>query len=485
VGDTPASELARRLERLIALAERDAELAKALRGAAEAVLALLPPERELPPIAEPAEAGGEETFSPPASAEDVARLMEGFPLGAPAPALEAEGEPPEFNLEEVAANLRLKAEACRWLEAHGYTDDYGAIAARNQLIDRGRVQSCYLWMFDLKVVNPFASELHGRLAERYHLTTEGLVLWQGLEGEAEEVEAAQLLAEAQASLRVAVAEARDLPSTHLEAQDDDQRAIFEELREFARLNEVYLNFLSLSQVPDPLAPPSLAERMTALRERLEHRAAKEKRERQTLNRLAYHARQLERGSHQPNHDRAKVVEAVHALVENGLPESAPAFDAPLEPILPLLTAGPTDPLLDRVLAYVKRRRSEGGEEVTVPEAPSPEVVGLAPLVAGKTILLIGGEPQREAALRLETALGCHVHWLTSEPHQSHYDFEPAIARGEVAVVVLLIRWSSHAFSEVAAFCRTYDKPLVRAPSGYGVNRLARAILNQASQQLAA
>ncbi|MDQ3250558.1 MAG: hypothetical protein M3Q45_15300, partial [Chloroflexota bacterium] len=67
--------------------------------------------------------------------------------------------------------------------------------------------------------------------------------------------------------------------------------------------------------------------------------------------------------------------------------------------------------------------------------------------------------------------------------QSYADFEPQVARPEVAVVILAIRWSRHGFGEVKAFCDQYDKLLVRLPGGYNPNLVAHHILNQVGARL--
>jgi hypothetical protein len=74
-------------------------------------------------------------------------------------------------------------------------------------------------------------------------------------------------------------------------------------------------------------------------------------------------------------------------------------------------------------------------------------------------------------------------WIETKEHQSIETFEPIIARPEVALVLLAIRWSSHAFGEVRQFCEQHRKPLVRLPGGYGLNQVATQIVLQSSQQL--
>ena len=105
-------------------------------------------------------------------------------------------------------------------------------------------------------------------------------------------------------------------------------------------------------------------------------------------------------------------------------------------------------------------------------------------MAGKSLVLIGAEGRREATEAIERAFGLsRVEWVATSEHESYRGFEPSIARSDVAAVLLLIRWSSHSFSEVKVICDRHGKPLVRLPGGYNPNQIAAAILSQASDRL--
>ena len=100
------------------------------------------------------------------------------------------------------------------------------------------------------------------------------------------------------------------------------------------------------------------------------------------------------------------------------------------------------------------------------------------------VIEVGGEPRPEAKRSLEKALQLEeLLWVTSSKHQSIETFEPVIARPDVALVLLAIRWSSHPFGDVRNFCEQYGKPLVRLPAGYNANQVAAQVLAQASSQL--
>ena len=100
------------------------------------------------------------------------------------------------------------------------------------------------------------------------------------------------------------------------------------------------------------------------------------------------------------------------------------------------------------------------------------------------MVLIGGDRRPEAHEALKAALGLkELLWIETREHESIDKFEPYVARTEVALVLLAIRWSSHSFGEVKGFCDRYGKPMVRLPGGYSPNQVAAQILAQCSGQL--
>ena len=111
---------------------------------------------------------------------------------------------------------------------------------------------------------------------------------------------------------------------------------------------------------------------------------------------------------------------------------------------------------------------------------------MAELLRGREVVLIGGEARPFAAEALREAFGLReLIWVGTRDHQSHAPFEPYVARPDVAVVLLAIRWSNHGFGEVKEFCDKYGKPLVRLKAGYHPNQVAVHVLAQAGERLAA
>jgi hypothetical protein len=98
------------------------------------------------------------------------------------------------------------------------------------------------------------------------------------------------------------------------------------------------------------------------------------------------------------------------------------------------------------------------------------------------VVLIGGDCRPYAEESLRSAFGLtQLYWIETRPGESFYTFEPYVARPDVVVVLLLIRWASHGFGEVGKFCAKYEKPLVRLPTGYSPNQVAVKIIENCPQ----
>lgn len=80
--------------------------------------------------------------------------------------------------------------------------------------------------------------------------------------------------------------------------------------------------------------------------------------------------------------------------------------------------------------------------------------------------LIGGVRLPEDHQALKAAVGLEdLVWFESRKHESIDVFEPYVARPEVAVELLAIRWSSHSLGDLKKFCDLHSEPMVRPPGG--------------------
>ena len=125
-----------------------------------------------------------------------------------------------------------------------------------------------------------------------------------------------------------------------------------------------------------------------------------------------------------------------------------------------------------------------GRKGTAPALPNAKVAEAARLLRGGSVVLIGGDRRPGAQEKLNTALNLkELLWIETRVHESIDKFEHYIARRDVALVLLAIRWSSHSFGDVKRYCDHYDKPIVRLPGGYNPIQVAAQILAQCSRQL--
>ena len=183
-----------------------------------------------------------------------------------------------------------------------------------------------------------------------------------------------------------------------------------------------------------------------------------------------------------------IARTVDEMVRDGLP---PSNAQVRELILKVPGAPPLDGVPEgfaRVVREVERyrNRSREPEDDAGPDPqPVPQVQEVAKLLAGKIVVLIGGKarPRRRQALEEAFELK-ELDWISTREHESVANFEPNVARPDVALVLLCIRWASHSFGQVKEFCDKYGKPLVRLPAGYNPNQVAVQILAQCDRQLA-
>lgn len=119
------------------------------------------------------------------------------------------------------------------------------------------------------------------------------------------------------------------------------------------------------------------------------------------------------------------------------------------------------------------------------DGTSDDVARLRALLDGRQIVVVGGEARPRQVQPLREAFG-NVHWESTRAHQSAEPFKPIVARPNVGVVVLLVRWASHSFGpELRALADEHGVPLVQYHGGANPQRMAYEILRQAGHRLGA
>lgn len=501
------------VERLVSLAAEDAQLRQQLRQLAQAVLERMdhspPTEAVAPPAPESAtEAAAsardgqptETSTSSPAEPQEPRTPLPELTLGratAPAepPAIAIPARwtaPDDSELGPIEQRCRLKAEGARWAATRRRLMQDGADFYRDiepmdrDIIARAKaLPDCFLWMCHPSGPSPSDPAAYEEVAGCFEAVAEALAVWRQAQENPElhgqdAAQALDLLAEAQSALRVAVDNIDGQP-------DSDQYKVFQWLRATANSNQIFIQrYMRADDLADPAGWSDLCARIEALDGRLQETRRQAKQRHKLLGKVRHKASLISAGSGDPAEHWRILAEAVDQLVREGLPPSSRQLRDLLVPVLEDLADLPELPRnfqlvlreIDRFLA------TQPPSETTRIARPTPEVQAAARLLKDRSVVLIGGHRRPESQQALREALGLReLIWVETREHEPIDTFEPYVARPEVALVLLAIRWSSHSHGEVQEFCQRHGKPLVRLPGGYSPNQVAAQIMQQCSQRL--
>ncbi len=497
-------------ERLIAMSVRDADLRAALRALAREILeateVTLPMESD--PDPDPAGTAGAPKTSDesplsgengkaqraeadadrrdprkPGAPREPLRALTFGRTTAPPPPPHSEATPrADFDdeLERLEKRCRAKSEAVRWqAECHRRLWEGVESPVEDDAVDRelfhwsGGLVDCFYFLEDEASQSSDLSLLDD-VGGCFEALAEALPLISRAAGRRGVLERAlTLLAEAQSMLRGALQRLRA-------PNDPDQLAAYQIVRDAAARHRIFVK--RYLRADDPADPAGWA----GLLSRIESAAASGQQSRQQKERLGRMRDRLEaiRQGAATDGDWQTVVELVEEAVAEGVPPSNREIR---ELLLPAIDDVPDREDLPPGFRLVLREMDRylatriSGPKASQNYVPPSEVKEAARLLEGRSVVLIGGIRRRESQEALRKALGLKdLIWIETKEHQSVEPFEPVVARPDVALVLLAIRWSSHAFGDVRQFCVRHDKPLVRLPGGYGPHQVAVQILSQAS-----
>jgi len=480
--DVLGKAIAGLLDRFLSLAAEDDRVRADLHTLAEALLAATEPPRPLPSI-EPSAADDARPAARAVPVEPLRELTLGKPRPTPSIEYPSGSTDSGTELVDLEDRCRRKAEAVRGvvarLNAGGDQADVGdpfdsrdpEIAAwADRLVSDPRVPPRPL---DPAMLNDLAG-CFDALAEALALARDvgtGGVRRGLLE------RSLFLVAEGQSALRAAVL-ALGLPG------DPEQIRAFEWLRGMAARYQIYISkFMRADRMAEPSRWPDLLARVASV-------GGKDRPARvDWLARVRPRVARIREGRGTDGDWREVAAELDRMVAAGGPPSNREVRDL----LLPVV-----DDLPDRddfphgfrlVLREIDRflaTRPAAEEDPAESAAPTPAVREARRLLGGRSAVLIGGGRRRDAQRGLTEALGLkELVWLETREHQSISAFEAVVARPDVAVVLLAIRWSSHSFGDVKQFCDRHGKPLVRLPGGYNPNQVAAQILAQCSEQLGA
>jgi len=400
----------------------------------------------------------------------------------------------DADLPLIEARCRLKAEGARWaarrqrmLQEH--VDFHSQIAPLDRdIIERARaLPDCYLWMCSPNAPTPADLSQWDQIASCFETFESALVLTRGLainpgsDRDAFE-QALHLLAEASSALRVAIDRIDG-------GSDRDQLRVHNWLRQTSAREQVFIaRYMKINDPADPDAIADLDQRIEQLDATLAAVRDEDKKRRSLFKRIHYHMRNRTNPEGITPYDWQRIIETVDELINNGERPSSRELRDVLAPVIDdLPDVGNELPANFHLVLRELDRYLESRPPATVQEqgpAYSEDVHQVARMLHGKAIVLIGGLRRRYAEEALKTAFGLRdLYWLDVPDHESITSFEPYIARSEVAVVIVAIRWSSHSYSGVSQYCTDYEKCMVRLRAGYNPNQVAKQILEQCGQRL--
>jgi len=403
-----------------------------------------------------------------------------------------------FDLSALAQRCAIKKEGATWAAARqqrlaqGIKNDLQLESYRQQLILHAQsLPDCHLWMCQ-REAPPLATTVQfEHVVGCFAVMMDTADLLHALLSESEEQspfleEALNLAAQAQATLHKAVAAIYGTP-------DDDQTQLFQWLKDITVLYHIQLRYMTKRNAADPAAWSTLQARIRALARKIQAVKQGTKQRKRLMGEIQRHCKVIRnyKGTKRLD-DWQRLAVAVTELIETGLPPSNVELRKHLLPVIDdlpeTLDLSKNFYLVLRELdRFLAKRPASAAKKAANRAGMSPieEVQRVRVLLRGRVVLIIGGERRPSAVDALTLAFGLkELIWIESY-EKTHINFEPYVARADIAVVILAIRWIPHSYGEVKEFCEQYDKPLVRLLAGYNPNQVAYTILNQVSHQLEA
>lgn len=403
-----------------------------------------------------------------------------------------------LDLDLVRIRSRLKADSCRLFirkrAAEPGSEEEAALRTRmdEMIAEAKALPKCFLWVFWRAESQPDDDTLR-QIADNYeaHARATELMLQidqSGARNDSDEVEAAMhLLAEANSALRVA------LRACWLRDDDNDQSDVHYWLRRETAARQVYIvRHMTVQDPADPALAQDRIERIRDLAARFAGRARREKQVRELLGKIRYHASRTVRAEAETAaEDWHKVAAAVASLADLGVassdrriaehlsPQAAAACPSELADLLGLAA------VLQRVLGQHADEPNDDTDTDSTARAWSEHVLQVRSLLRGRRMVIVGGERYPHAERRIIEAFElADADWVELTEHGSGAPMRGPILRPDTAVVIVIIKLTGHLHSEEAReYCRSADKPVVFLTGGYSPERIAMAVLEQASERL--
>jgi hypothetical protein len=496
----------RTIKRFSALASQDPSLRSDLRRLAEEVLAWTEPDERPEPgpaNVQPAILAAQSMMTSHALSATVAPVepLPALTLGTVTPP-SIESKSPAFprtwypvndsELPIIEARCRLKAEGVRWAaKRRRLLTDGASFSAEIEPMDRDiiarakEIPDCFLWMCHPSGPSPTDLVLFEDVAGCFEAAADVVSLVRRILAEPESSEedfehCLDLMAEAQSCLRAAIRQI-DGP------MDSDQIQIYNWLRHTASERQVFIQrYMRADDPAEPTTSAGLIARTDDLEAGVQSTISRARQRKKRIGKIRHKVSLLNSDSPGAEEHWRIIVQIADELVRDGLPPSNSELRDLLLPVIEdLPEVGDVPRGFELVLREIDRFLSlQPAQEVRRAPDLDPEIEKVAKLLEGKALVVIGGEGRPEAETALKKAFRLkELTWVATRSHESTTEFQPYVARPDVAAVLLAIRWSSHSFGEVKSYCDAHGKPFVRLPGGYNPRQVAAQILAQCSERM--
>lgn len=400
-------------------------------------------------------------------------------------------------IAQIRTCLLLKAESFCLQIDKSEEPDAPTEKAQNYLITKANAIGTRLWIFDvaLSLCRSYPEQL-ADLSILYLLCADSsallIELLNDIDNDQDNAfeeylkESLMLVAEAQSMLKTA------LERVAFAYEDPDQKQLFCVVRDLTAQRQIYIpRYMRTKDQADPSLWRNLKTRIQDFAKRLElrqtHRqivGAQQQAIKKTHGQINYHLKRIKDGIG-VEHDWQRIADALTQWSESGLKPDDQRLRIALEPVTMFLPEMVKNDAQKLIYAYIQSWEMEDdGEDVAIAEdneLDDPAIQQVANWLQGRTVVLIGGNERPLAKAALIKAFGLEdVIWVSTRPHETLEVFKTPIRRDEVSLVILAIRWASHAYGSISAFCRQMDKPFIRLPAGYNPRRVAYEIISQAS-----
>jgi hypothetical protein len=424
--------------------------------------------------------------------------------------VEPESSEPRYNtavpaddgelLDLIVKRTALKMRACDLAKARRVADKTGEgreqVRQQSQALiaEAKALPNCFLWMFMPGHETPEDSvmDMMRDCYETLHLCTKAAaVLSSGSLGAngSQFTLCMKQLAESQSALRLI------LKQSWMERDDVDQFDAFMWLRRTAEAQHIFVDrYMRLDDAADPMRAVQLREEIKALLTEAERTSSDGKVIKKALNKIKYHAQHIADDGEKSEPAEWKSLQVAVAALPQLDTRSREQLDDMLAPIADLVEGDgvPAEVELDEafmgVLDVIFQRRKRAAEkEASGGPRYSEDLLAVRAFLSGKRLVLIGGTrfPQQEQRLRDAFELA-DLDWIALREHASSAPMDPLIGNADTALVVAITRLAGHHHIDNARdYARKHEKPFVQLPAGHSPEQVARAVLEQVGERLAA